>query len=240
MDHHSTRTLTRDGFEAEGLGDALVEAVETEAVKSPGKTSSTPSTSTTGRRRGCRCSTGRAKWRSRAGSRRRDRVMHGALALRPALVRRLVALARKPGLHAPGRRVRARPGEGLPDASRDAVIADIAVYREIGKLARRHAQVESVTSARTRRARPSSPWSSTASRPRSRQPCASSTTRWAGRVLLELDQDWKRLLRSLHRAEKALEGERARKQGEEARGDRRAAHARRGQRDPTWRGRRRR
>src|SRR6185503_17773022 len=33
MDHHSTRTLTRDGFEVESLGDVLVEAAETEVAQ---------------------------------------------------------------------------------------------------------------------------------------------------------------------------------------------------------------
>src|SRR5688572_11774293 len=224
MDHHSNRTLTRDGYEVvEGFGEALVETPETAEAVTESREDELNTIDLYYRQ------AARVPLLDREGevviARRiesADRVMHSALALRPALVRRLVALARKPGLHAPGAAFDPDPAKGLPDAARESVVADAAVYREIGKLARRHAQVEK------RHQRASNGRASELSMELDRiQAEIAAAVRElsdpAGpvRVLFELDHDWKRLLRSVHRAEKALEGERKK----EARAKKRATLA---------------
>ena len=223
MDHHSTRTLTRDGFEVESLGDVLVEAAENDVVAQESREDELNTIDLYYRQ------AARVALLDREGevsiSRRieaADRILHGALALRPALVRRLVALARKPGLHAPGAAFEADPARGLPDAIRETVIADVAVYREIGRLARRHGQVEK----RRQRATAARAPELAMELDRIEAEIAAAVRELSdpvgpARVLLELEQDWKRLLRSLHRAEKALEGERRK----EARAKKRAAIA---------------
>jgi RNA polymerase primary sigma factor len=210
MDHHSTRTLTRDGFEdATTLGDVLIEATESDT--SPESREDELNTIDLYYRQAAR-----VPLLDRDGevaiSRRieaADRVLHGVLASRPALLRRLVAIARRPGIHAPGAAFDPDPAKGLPHAARETMVDDIAVYREIGRLARRHAQVEKRRDRGTAARAPELAMELD----RIEADIAASVRELSdavgpARVLLELEQDWKRLLRSLQRAEKSLEGER--------------------------------
>jgi RNA polymerase primary sigma factor len=223
MDHHSTRTLTSDGFVDETtLGDVLIEAAE---VDSPLESREDELNTIDLYYR----QAARVPLLDRDGevaiSRRieaADRVLHSVLASRPALLRRLVALARKPGIHAPGAAFDPDPAKGLTDAARETVVDDVAVYREIGRLARRHAQVEK----RRQRATAARANELAMELDRIEADIAAAVRdlndpAGPARVLLELEQDWKRLLRSLHRAEKSLEGERRK----EARAKKRASIA---------------
>jgi RNA polymerase sigma factor (sigma-70 family) len=212
MDHTSTRTLPREVFEDESLGGPLVDAPEADhAVESREDEVNTIDLYYR--------QAARVPLLDREGevaiSRRieaADRLTHSALALKPALARRLTALARRPAASLePGAALEGDPLRGLPEATRAEVAADVEVFREIGKLARRHATVE----ARRVRAAGERANELAMELDRLEADIAGAVRELAdptgpARVLLNLEQDWRRLTRQLHRAERALEGERRR------------------------------
>ena len=222
MDHTSTRILARSEFGDDSLGTALVEAHENEALENRDDEVNTIDLYYR--------QAARVPLLDRDGevviARRieeADRVLHSALASKPALARRLAALARRPaGSVAAGAALEADPARGLADPLRDAVAADVEVYREIGRLARRHAKAEE----RRGRAKAARAGELAMELDRIEAEIAAAVRELEdavgpARVLLELEQEWRKAARSLSRAEKALEGERRK----EIRARRRAAIA---------------
>jgi RNA polymerase primary sigma factor len=224
MDHTSTRILGRSGFEEETLGTALVDERESDAALETSREDEVNTIDLYYRQ------AARVPLLDRQGevviARRiegADRVLHSALASKPALVRRMVALARRPPREvasgAAAIAIEADPARGLPAAVREAIAADVEVYREIGRLARRHAKLEE----RRVRAKGARAGELGMELDRVEAEIAAAVRELhdavgPARVLLDLEQDWRRLTRSIHRAEKALDGERRK----EARARRRA------------------
>jgi RNA polymerase primary sigma factor len=213
MDHTSNRILSRGGFEEENLGTVLHEAHENEAPVE--NRDDEVNTIDLYYRQAARVPLldreGEVEIARRIEG--ADRVLHGALASKPQLARRLAALARKPvgSLATNGTAYEADPARGLPEPAREAITADVEVYREIGRLTRRHAKVEE----RRRRATGARAGELAMELDRIEAEVADAVRELRdpvgpARVVLELEQEWKRLTRSLHRAEKALEGERKR------------------------------
>ncbi|HVR29140.1 MAG TPA: sigma-70 family RNA polymerase sigma factor [Thermoanaerobaculia bacterium] len=209
MDHSSTRTLARDGYEHESLGTALAEPHENEGLLE--SRDDDVNTIDLYYRQAARVPLLDREGEVEIARRMEeaDRVLHSALALKPALARRLVALARRPSGTLATAALEPDPARALVDAAREAVVADVEVYREIGRLARRHATLEK----RRQRAKAARGHELAMELDRVEAEIAAAVRELGdavgpARVVLELEQDWRRLTRSLHRAERSLAGER--------------------------------
>ena len=209
MDHSSTRILARATYQDENLGTGLTEVHETESVLESREDD--VNTIDLYYRQAARVPLLDREGEVEIARRieEADRVLHSAMALRAALARRLVALARRPSGTLATAALEPDPARALVDTAREAAAADVEVYREIARLARRHATLEK----RQQRAKGARAHEIAMELDRVDAEIAAAIRELAdavgpARVVLELEQDWRRLARSLQRAEKSLVGER--------------------------------